>query len=58
MPRTSDSVASSVPEIRTSVAPSSIGFEPESGSVLPSFTSIARSRMTMSVTVSTAMSMR
>ena len=57
MARSSSSVASSVPEISTSVAPSSMGFEPESGSVGPSFTSTARTRRMISVTLSTAMSM-
>src|SRR3954468_8595180 len=55
--RTSSSVASSGAAVRLSRLPSSIGFDPESGSVMPSFTSIARARRIKSQTLSSAMSM-
>src|SRR5215216_3005581 len=57
MSRTSASVASPGALVSTSVQPSSIGLEPDAGSVIPSFTSISRARTMRPQTLSKAMSM-
>src|SRR5215212_6083338 len=54
--RNSSSVESSGLPMSMSTFPSSVGFEPESGSVSPSFTSIARARRMISQTLSKAIS--
>src|SRR5215203_6170811 len=53
----SASVASPGALVSTSVQPSSIGLEPDAGSVIPSFTSISRARTMRPQTLSKAMSM-